>query len=96
MQKILKIDLTVKDCYGRTGFQIALSYGKNEVVNLIRRKKPSIAYQQSISVASTEFNASNFLVTNFLNFFYFLIIFLHLTLLPIYLKQYFIEDLNRY
>ena len=40
----LKIDLMVKDCFGKTGYQIALSAGKYEVVNLIRRKKPRLSF----------------------------------------------------
>ena len=35
------LDLTAKDNFGRTGFQIAKQYMHTDVINLIKRKMPS-------------------------------------------------------
>ena len=38
-----KIDLIVRDDSGRTGFQLATLNKRNHVIELIKRKMPSIA-----------------------------------------------------
>ena len=44
IQNSNKIDLTAKNRCGQTGFQVAVSFGKTETVNLIKEKMPRIAY----------------------------------------------------
>ena len=39
-----KVELTAKNSFGRTGFQLAVRFGKKEIVNLIKEKMPRIAY----------------------------------------------------
>ena len=37
--------ITLKDNQGRTGFQLAQLSQRTDMINLIKRKMPSIAYQ---------------------------------------------------
>ena len=39
-----KLELTAKTRYGETGFQLAKQTKEYDVINLIKRKMPSIAY----------------------------------------------------
>ena len=39
-----KIDLTAKDLEGETGFQLAKGSGKMDIVNIMKRKMPKIAF----------------------------------------------------
>ena len=41
--EIFKIDLIVKTDAGKTGFQLATMRGNHDVINLMKRKMPSIA-----------------------------------------------------
>ena len=40
----LNLDLTSKNCFGETGFQSAVTYNRMSVVNLIKFKRPNIAF----------------------------------------------------
>ena len=40
----VKLDLTARDKYGETGFQMAQLCGETDVVNLIRNKMAQIAF----------------------------------------------------
>ena len=43
--ELFGLDLTLKDNQGRTGFQLAQLSQRTDMINLIKRKMPSIAYQ---------------------------------------------------
>ena len=40
------LDLTIRDNWGKTGFQLAQRFEKTDVINLIKEKMPSIAINE--------------------------------------------------